>query len=391
MSRRKILAIGAFLISVGASGVLFSGCGDEQQQAPHAAQVKIMKAIKQDTQLKLEYAGTIKGRDEVKVQAKVSGNIVEKYVHGGDIVTAGQPLFRIDSRQYQAQLLNAQSNLAQAQASYNNSAVDLQRYEQLYESGAISEQALATMRSTTDSLRANVEALTALVALAQSNLDDCLVTAPMSGKLGVDDVAVGTFVTPGATSLVSIGNQDQMYVQFSLSETEYLNYNKNSSAATDDLPGTEVLLTLANGKEFPITGHVVSVDRAMGENSSSMAVKALFDNPDGVLVSGMFARVRLQGDIAKDAVLVPQRAVQQLLGKSFVMIVGEDGKSKAVSVEIGPRVGSYYIINSGLNGSEEVVVEGLTTLTEGVDLATTEVTGQEMGLAFTDEAGNAVL
>ena len=247
------------------------------------------------------------------------------------------------------------------------------------------------MRSTTDSLRANVEALTALVSLAQSNLDDCLVTAPMSGKLGVDDVAVGTFVTPGATSLVSIGNQDQMYVQFSLSETEYLNYNKNSSAAADDLPGTEVLLTLANGKEFPITGHVVSVDRAMGENSSSMAVKALFDNPDGVLVSGMFARVRLQGDIAKDAVLVPQRAVQQLLGKSFVMIVGEDGKSKAVSVEIGPRVGSYYIINSGLNGSEEVVVEGLTTLTEGVDLATTEVTGQEMGLAFTDEAGNAVL
>ena len=78
---------------------------------------------------------------------------------------------------------------------------------------------------------------------------------------------------------------------------------------------------MANGKEFPITGHVVSVDRAMGENSSSMAVKALFDNPDGVLVSGMFARVRLQGDIAKDAVLVPQRAVQQLLGKSFVMIL----------------------------------------------------------------------
>ena len=121
----------------------------------------------------------------------------------------------------------------------------------------------------------------------------------------------------------------------------------------------------------------------MQDNSGSLIVKAEFDNQQGVLIPGMFARAKLVGDTLKDAILVPQRAVQQMLGKSFVMVVGEDGKSVAKSIEVGTKIGSYYIVEKGLDGSEQVVVEGLTSLTEGMPLGITAVTPEEMGFSLT--------
>lgn len=393
LSKKKMVATGLILVSLMGGAAVFTGCGNNDEQAQQQMQkvdVKVMKALKQDTPLTLEYAGTVKGTDEVKVQAKVAGYIVDKYVHGGDYVTAGQPLFRIDSRQYESQLLTAQANLAQAQATYNNALLDLQRNEQLLASAAIAPQVVDTQRATVNAYAANVDAMAAQVQLAQQNLADCVVYAPMDGKLAVDDVAVGTFAGAGSTPLVTLGNINPMFVQFSLSENEYLKYNANNNGAADSFIGTEVVLTLADGNKYPTLGHVVEVDRAMANNTSSLSVKAVFDNSNGVLIPGMFARACLQGEIAKGAVLVPQRAIQQLLGKSFVM-VNDGGKSKAVSVELGERIGSYYIITKGLNGGEDVVVEGLTTLAEGMPLSVTNVTGEEMGFSFTDSVDKSSL
>ena len=189
--------------------------------------------------------------------------------------------------------------------------------------------------------------------------------------------------------MVTVGSSDPVFLQFSLSENEYLLYNSEGDVTKEGVAGMEVGLKLSNGTEYPIVGHIVEVDRSMGNNTSSLAVKAVFDNPKGVLVPGMFARARIQGKVNKGAILVPQRAVQQLLGKSFVMTV-EDGKSKAINVEIGERIGSYYIVTKGLNGNEDIVVEGLTTLTEGMPVNVTNVTAADMGFSFTDPDGKAV-
>ena len=132
-------------------------------------------------------------------------------------------------------------------------------------------------------------------------------------------------------------------------------------------------------------GTVVEVDRAMEGSTSSLLLKAQFDNSSGILIPGMFARARLVGDTIKDAILVPQRSVQQLLGKSFVIIVGEGNKSVVAPVELGETVGSYYVIKKGLNGSEQVVVEGLTNLTEGVEMNVTTVSADDMGFSFVDK------
>ena len=384
MSKKAIIAIAIVVVVI--AGTLLMGIfggGGGRQRAMGAVQVKAMNVLVQDTPLTLEYAGSVKGKDEVKVQARVSGNVTDKYIKGGQYVSAGQALYKIDDRNYRAALLQAQANLAQAQATYNNALIDLQRNEQLLAAAAVSEQVVTTQRAQVAAYQANVDAMAALVQQAQQNLDDTVVYAPMSGKLAVDDVAVGTYAAAGNTTLVTIGSSNPIFVQFSISEGEYLKYVGASVVPGQALPSKSVRITLSDGSEYPAEGSIVEVDRAMQDNSGSLIVKAQFDNPDGVLVPGMFARAKLTGDTLKGAILVPERAVQQLLGKSFVMIVGEDGKSKAQNVELGTKVGSYCIVDKGLTGKEQVIVEGLTSLTEGMDLAITEVKPEDMGFSLT--------
>ena len=384
VSKRGMLAIVAVVVVAIIGYVIFGMAGGKQQQAgSKGVQVKVMSPLRQDTPLTLEYAGSVKGKEEVKVQARVSGTIVAKYIKGGQQVTAGQALYKIDDRQYRTSLLKAQAHLAQAQADLNNAIIDLQRDQQLAAAAAISEQTVTTQQAKVNALQGNVNAMAALVQQAQESLDDTVVYAPMSGKLAVDDVATGTFVTAGNTPLVTIGTNNPMLVQFSISETEYLKYVGAAVVPGQALPSKEVRITLSDGSEYPGVGHIVEVDRSMQDNSGSLIVKAEFDNQQGVLIPGMFARAKLVGDTLKDAILVPQRAVQQMLGKSFVMVVGEDGKSVAKSIEVGTKIGSYYIVEKGLDGSEQVVVEGLTSLTEGMPLGITAVTPEEMGFSLT--------
>ena len=384
MSKKAIIAIAIVVVVI--AGTLLMGVfggGGGQQRAMGAVQVKAMNVLVQDTPLTLEYAGSVKGKDEVKVQARVSGNVTDKYIKGGQYVSAGQALYKIDDRNYRAALLQAQANLAQAKATYNNALIDLQRNEQLLAAAAVSEQVVTTQRAQVAAYQANVDAMAALVQQAQQNLDDTVVYAPMSGKLAVDDVAVGTYAAAGDTKLVTIGSSNPIFVQFSISEGEYLKYVGASVVPGQALPSKSVRITLSDGSEYPAEGSIVEVDRAMQDNSGSLIIKAQFDNPEGILVPGMFVRAKLTGDTLKGAILVPERAVQQLLGKSFVMIVGEDGKSKAQNVELGSKIGSYCIVEKGLTGKEQVIVEGLTSLTEGMDLAITEVKPEDMGFSLT--------
>ena len=383
-SKRKIIAAGMAMIL---SATIFTGCGSDEnkqvQQRP-AQQVKVMKVIQRNTPLASEYAGHIIGLEEVKVQSKVSGNVVEKFFKGGDYVNAGDLLFRIDSRQYETQILQAQASLAETEINLQNARRDLQRDEDLLKEQAIAEQVVTTQRATVQAYEAAANAKAAAIRLAQENLADTYIYAPISGKLGLDDVAVGTFAAPGSTTLVTIGSTDPIFAQFSISESEYLKFLTVQSMQTDRNP-VEVTITLTDGKEYPLSGRIVETDREMANNTGSLIMKAVFPNPSGALIPGMFARVRLTGETIPNAILVPQRAVQQLLDKSFVMVVGKDNKSEARNVELGQQVGSYYVVTKGITANDTIIVEGLTNLREGVDLAVTTVTANDMGFTMVNE------
>ena len=376
----RVLAV----VGVLALSSFLTGCGAQQPAGGRPTQVKAMNVLRQDTPLTYVYAGQIVGTDEVKIQSRVSGNIVEKYITGGQFVAAGQPLYRIDSRQYESAVLQAKATLAQSEATLNNARMDLSRYQQLYASAAISEQTLSTQQAQVNAYEA---ANTALLRQAQENLDDTTIYAPMAGQLSVDDVALGTFVSAGTTTLVSMGTSNPIYAQFSLSENEYLTFVEQA-AKTGGISAVVVGLTLSNGSKYPIIGHIATVDRALAQQTGTLTVKALFDNPDGLLLPGMFARVSLIGDTLPNAILVPERAVQQLLGKSFVMLVGPDNKAVARTITVGDKIGSYYVVKDGLYASDIVVVEGLTTLQEGGDLAVTMVTADEMGFSIEGDSSS---
>lgn len=384
MTNGKKKLLGMALSAMLAAGV-FAGCGGQQaQQAPQGTPVKAMKVLKQDTPLTTEFAGQVRGKDEVKILPKVSGAIVEKYVEGGQFVNEGQPLYRIDSRQYEAAVLTARADLAKAQATLDNAMIDLQRDEELLASDAISEQTVTTQRATVNEYASVVAANEALLQRANDNLDDTVVYAPMNGRLDVNDVAVGTYATSGQTALVTVGTVDPVYVQFSISETEYLKYfglgQKNASSANEG--PVMVSITLTDGNMYPQKGQIVQADRALSENTGTLTLKALFPNPSGILLPGMFARVRLSGETVPNALLVPQRAIQQVLDKTFVLVVGDDGKSQARPVELGEKVGSYYIIRKGVMENDNVIVEGLTKLQDGMPLQVTTVTPDQMGFTL---------
>jgi len=371
------------LLAVLAMSVV-SGCGAANTAKPGGATpVKAMKAIQKDTPLSYEYAGQVKGKNEVKVQPKVSGTIVEKYVSGGQYVHAGQPLYKIDSRQYESALLSSQATLAQSEATLNNSQIDLQRDQELLASNSIAEQTATTQASTVRQNAAAADANRALVQKAQENLDDTIVFAPMDGRLDVNDVAIGTYASAGSTTLVTVGSINPVYVQFSISENEYLKFmQNNTNNAVSGGPGASVTITLSNGTNYPVTGKIEQLDRSLSANTGALTVKAAFDNPDNILLPGMFARVKVSGEVLPNAILIPQRAVQQLLDKSFVTVVGADNKSESRAVTLGEKIGGFWIIKDGLTADDTVVVEGLTKLQAGMDLDVTMVTPEELNLSM---------
>lgn len=385
----------AGVLSVFILGLSFmlTGCGEEEQALPpQKVAVKAIKVSKQDVPIKYEYPGQLKGVEDVEVHSRISGNVIKKYFNSGDTVHVGDALYRIDSRQYESEVLEAEANLHKAEAELRNSQTDLARYETLLESDAISEQLVTTQRATVASYAASVESYRAALRKAQENLDDAIVFAPMDGKLSVDDVAVGTYSTAGSTKLVTIGSLDPIYAQFSISESEYLSVVKKAEEKgtlheeRQSPESLKVKLILSDGKEYPFPGEVIAVDRGMTDNSNSLTLKAIVSNPYEILLPGMFARVRVLDIIEKGVLIVPQRAVQQLLDESFVIVVDKDNKSVSKNVVLGEKVGSYYIVKRGLNSDDVVVIEGLNNLRSGNELDVTMVTAEEMGFSLKESS-----
>ena len=370
-----------------AFALLMTGCGGEDAQEPsledYPTKVKAMKVLTTDAPITFSYSGQVVDRNEMKVQSKVNGAIVEKYVKGGQNVVEGQALFKIDDRQYQSAVLQAEANLAKSKTALAKERVDLQRDEELWQENAISEQKLTNQRVAVKSQESEVEANEALLQKAKNDLADTIVYAPMSGRLGIDDVTVGTLATAGMTSLATIGIVDPVYVQFAVSEQEYLRLEREEERPRSSF---KISLTLADGSKYPYYGEFAEYDRTMGNATGTLTIRTIFENPKGLLVPGMYARVEITGLKIPNTMLVPERALQQLLGETLVIVAQPDNTSAVRKIEIGEKIGSYYIVKSGLKADDWVIVEGLTNLRDGMPLEVTQVTAKDMDFSFSPSA-----
>lgn len=366
-----VMAAG-FLLS---GGVFLGGCGSSQQAAGQKQAIKVttFKPFKSDTPIMREYTGSIMALQEVPVRSKVSGTVMEKYITGGQQVTEGQPLYRLDTRNYNSQLANAQAQAAQAAANYENAATDLARYDQLIAAGAISQKVYDNQKAAADAYKGAMDAAQAQVDIASTNLSDTIVTAPFNGKLSMDDVNIGTFATAGTTALVTISSSDPIYVQFDMSENEYLALNKDKNG-TGRL-GDALKLRLSDGSIYGETGKIVQVNPNLSGGQLSM--KAAFPNPDNLLVPGMYAAVVSDNEIAKGSLLIPTKALVQLLNKDIVDVV-VDGKITQKAVKTGGTYGIYTIIESGLDENDVIVVDGQNKVQVGQAVAPEETTKEKL-------------
>lgn len=355
-----------------------AGCAKQgQQQAPQATLVKTMQVIKRDTPLVYDYTGFVQAQQEMDLKAQVSGQITGKFFKGGDTVVAGQKLYTVDARTYHANVLNAQAGVANARAALAVASLDAERYTKLYEQNAISKQALDNVIMQRDQAMAAVNAQEALLENAQINMTDTTVRAPFTGRIDTNAVEVGNYVVAGQTSLVKISNTDPVYVQFTMAEPEYLKLSAaqdgNGGAALDNLTAV-----LSDGSTYDIKGKIAEVNRGINDSTGTLTIKALFSNPVRRLLPGMFAHVQATAGIKKDALLIPKRAVTEMLYKKFVYVVGSDNKVTMKEITLGPSVGRLFVVESGLNGDEVLVVEGTGKVRQGAEVKAQPMTEADL-------------
>ena len=376
--KKKVMALALAVASV----LALTGCSGKQAAAPAETLVKTMQVIKRDTPVIYEYSGFVEAQNEVQMKARVTGMITEKYVNGGDKVEKGQLMFVIDPRSYQASSWNYQAQVASAQADLSRVRRDAERYQKLYEQGAVSKQTLDNTMAELEQSEAKVEAQKALLAAAQVDLGETNVVAPFSGKVSANDLAVGTFVTAGTTVLATISNSDPVRVKFSLAEAEYLKL-MGTKTADGTAPLENLTIVLADGSTYPLKGKLTQVDRSISEGTGTLTLKAEFDNPDKILLPGMFAHLQANIGTKKDALLVPQRAVTEIMYKTFVYVVNSENKVEMREVKLGARVGRLWVVESGLDGTETVIVEGTQKVKKGSAVKAETMTEQDLDTSAT--------
>lgn len=386
MSTKRTASIGKLFLAAVASvsvALFAAGCSSKPATAePPPTPVKAMQVVVKDTPVIQEFVGEVAAKQAIALKPKVSGQIVANMVEGGAAVRQGQPLFKIDTRAYESSRYNAQANLANARATLSNTRLDVERYKMLIVQGAISRQQLDQILTSEQQNMAAVQANEALLRQAQNDIDDTTVVSPIDGRIDIQDLSLGNFAQAGVTVLANISSIDPIHVKFSMSENNYLDFMSRMGAEANTTNGYSLPLniTLSDGSAYPHQGQVVQVDKGLTGSTGTLSLKAEFPNPERILVPGMFARVVVVGEVKKGALLVPQRAVQEILGKSFITVVGEGEKAESRAVKLGAKYGNYQVVEDGLAASDIVIVEGLTKIRAGSPVKPTMMQPDEIAL-----------
>ncbi len=346
-----------------------SGCEEKQTAAPAGPPEVLVTAVaQQDVPIYREWLGTLDGSSNADIRARVQGYLMKQNYQEGALVKTGDLLFEIDARPFEASLAQAKADLATSEARQGKTENDEKRQAQLFAQKASSEQDRDNAVQSNAAAKASVEAAKAAVQQAEINLAFTRVTAPIDGIAGIAIPGIGDLVGPSSGVLTTISTVDPIKARFPISEQEYLGGAKALTAVMEK-PFAERRangeLILADGSVFPEKGKFLSVDRQVQVQTGTILIEILFPNPGNVLRPGQYARVRTIIETQTGALVVPQRAVNELQGSYSVGVVGTDGKVEIRPVKVGPRIASSWVISSGLNPGEKVIVEGIQKVKGG--------------------------
>jgi membrane fusion protein (multidrug efflux system) len=348
---------------------------------PPPPDVYVGEVIQRDVPTYLELVGQTQGQQDVDIRARVEGFLDSVNFKEGTLVRKGDPLYTIDRQPLQATLSEAQADLATEQARVATEQArlekadnDVARYKPLVAKQAVSQQELDNALSAQDAARSQVEAAKAAVeagkaAVEKAKLDlgYTQIFSPIDGLVGTTLIKPGNFVGRGeATLLTTISQIDPIIFRVGVAEADYLRIVKGSPArAAQAATAAGIELTLVDGTVYPHKGELGPVEREVNAATGTLGIQLLFPNPDNVLRPGQYGRARILLDTIAGALLVPQRAVQELQGLYSVAIIGADNKVAFRNVKVGQRVDTLWVIEDGIKPGERVVVEGLQRIRDG--------------------------
>lgn len=354
------------------AAILASCGGSKKQGKPDFGdnEYAVRTITGQSADLQSTYPATIKGVQDVEIRPKVSGFITKLCVKEGQSVKAGQLLFVIDNVTYAAAVRQAKAAVNSAKAQLNTARLTYNNSEKLFKNNVIGSYELQSSKNAMESAAAQLAQAEASYVSAKQNLDFCYVTSPASGVIGDLPYRVGALVSASSQqALTTVSNISTMQVYFSMTEKDLLSMTKTAGgihAAIKDYPA--VKLQLADGTIYNQPGHVATVSGVIDPTTGSVSMRADFPNPDHLLKSGGSGSIVVP-HVNSSAIIIPQDAVSQVQDKHFVYVVGKDNKVKYTAVTVDPNNdGKNYIITSGLNIGDRIVINGISALTDGQEI-----------------------
>jgi membrane fusion protein (multidrug efflux system) len=361
-----------------AAAALLSACGAGEPPTAQAPEIAVVEVVQRDTRITQDFVGQTLGSTDIPIRARVEGFLESRTFREGREVEEGQLLYTIDQRPFLTKVVEAEGRLAEARTMLAKARADLGRIKPLAEMKAVSQQDLDAAVAQRDAAMGALQASEAQLELANIELSYTEIHSPINGFIGISQAEVGEFVgaPPNAVVLNYVSLTDPIRVRFSINERDFLRLSRSlaerrraGNEPTDDKTSeNEVELILADGSIHEYTGKVVASDAAINPDTGTFTLEADFPNPDSIVIAGQFARARIAIESRKDALLVPQRAVSELLGNFRVFVVDSNGVVSMKAVELGPQVGRLRLVESGLQAGDRVAVEGLLNLKEGATI-----------------------
>jgi membrane fusion protein, multidrug efflux system len=361
----------AFAVSLAVC--LLSACGQKTEKAAGPpgggmppAEVGVITVAPQSVGLATELPGRLEASRVAQVRARAAGILQKRVFNEGSDVRAGQVLFRIDSAPYQASAASAQAALARSQANLTQAAALAGRYKPLLDANAISKQEYVNAVAAQKTAEADVATARANVQVAQINLGYATVTAPISGRIGRALVTEGALVGQGdVTALATIQQINPMYVNFTQSTTDVLRLRKAVASGQykrSGGDGASVRILLEDGSDYGTPGRLLFSDLTVDATTGQITLRAEVPNTAGLLLPGMYVRVRLEEAQAEAGIVVPQQSVTRGTSGDTVMVVGADGKVAPRPVKVGSSINGQWVVLDGLKAGEQVMVDGFQKL-----------------------------
>ena len=352
--------------------LLLTACAKKQGAPQVVAPMPVTVATveRRDVALDGDWVATLDGFVNAQIQPQVSGYMIKQDYREGSVVQSGEVLFEIDPRPFQATLDQAEGQLAQARAQLGLADINVMRDTPLAKARAIAQSQLDNDVQQQAAQIAAVRTAEANVEQAQLNLGFTKVRSLVTGIAGRAMTQVGNLVSQ-STALTTVSQVNPIKVYFSISEQEYLGLSGRVMAGgkVDLLMSGNTIplqLTLGDGNIYPYKGQIVFVDRQVNPQTGTIQIAGSFSNPQNLLRPGQFGRIKAETEVRHDALLIPQRAVNELQGSYQVAVIGSDNIVQIRSVVLGPQLGSDLIITSGIKPNERVVTEGVSKLKDGM-------------------------